>query len=231
MNEPANKPKLPAAKPGVPRARRRPGFEPKRRKFKRKPNWIYLAGCLLLMVAFFLPWFSTGLGSVFGYEIPYHIPRFLNAVYAPPDIVLASNSLWALAFIGVFAFFGLGMELAALQKGKNHWWLRLLTAFSPIIAVAIIFVAFGMATADDIARVGGEISARSAETDDGEAATGVWDLFVALLEISSWGLWAMALGMVLSAVSVNVHPGRKKKKQPLPQPEAGQSTPDAGPQA
>lgn len=224
MNEPAKRPKLPAAKSGIPQSRRRPGFEPKRRKFARKPNWLYLAGCLFLMAAFFLPWFSTGLGSVFGYEIPYYIPRYLAANYAAPGVVLASNALWALAFIGVFAFFGLGMELAALQKGKNHWWLRMLTALSPIIAMAIIFAAFGMATSQELARVGGTLATKGAGGDSAETAKGVFSLFIVLLLISSWGLWMMFLGMALSAASIFIHPGRgnKQPRRPEgPEPDSG----------
>jgi len=205
------KPRAPIKRPGVARP------APARRK-SRKPNWIYIAGCVVLMGVFFMPWFSTPIGSAYGYEIPYYIPRFLQAVNAPPGLVLASNSLWALAFIGVFAFFGLSMELAALAKHKNQWWLRLLTAISPIVAVCFIISMFMIASAEEIGRLAYYVGSSSPDdspsrtsSSGGSSSAGFFDVVWALMKISGFGLWLMTLGMVLCAVSVRVHPGRRKQ--------------------
>ena len=199
------KPRVPIKRPGV--ARPVPG-----KRKPRKPNWIYIAGCVILMGVFFMPWFSTGVGSVLGYEIPYWTPRILVAYYAPPGIILASNSLWAFAFVGLFAFFGRGMELAGLPKHKNQWWLRLLTALSPVFALATIVSIFTLAGGDELLRLGGQLH-RAGVTED--VALGVGGILLALLLSSSWGIWLMGIAMILCAISVPVHPARKRK---LPEP-------------
>ena len=199
------KPRRPIKRPGAARP------APIKRK-PRRPNWIYIAGCVILMGVFFMPWFSTPVGSVLGYEIPYWTPRILVAYYAPPGIILASNSLWAFAFVGVFAFFGLGMELAGLPKHKNQWWLRLLTGLSPLIALGVVISMFSMASAEELMRLGGQLN-RAGVTED--VALGMGGIILALMLASSWGIWLMVLAMILCCVSIPIHPGRKKK---LPEP-------------
>lgn len=220
MNEPIAKPRAPVKRPGAARP------APVKRK-PRKPNWIYLAGCVILMGVFFMPWFSTPRGSVLGYEIPYWTPRVLNALYAPPNIVLVSNSLWALAFVGVFAFFGLGMELSALPRHKNQWWLRALTAVSPLAAILFILGLFLLAGSEEVGTLAYLMSqadpATAPETQPGGERPGLGAVIWALMKISGFGMWLTALGMLLCGVSVWVHPGRRKK-QPAAPPVEGQGS-------
>lgn len=183
-----------------------------RRRVNRKLNWLYLGGCAALMVCFFLPWFASDAGSVFGYEISFWTPRYLNALSAGGWIVLASNSLWAFAFIGVFAFFGLGMEISSLRKRRNHWVVRLLTALSPIIAFLIVFFCFALAGSAELAAIGGALQAGEGES----SALGVVGILFLVLALSSWGLWVMALGMALCGASVYFHPGRAKARKATP---------------
>jgi hypothetical protein len=161
------------------------------------------------MASFFLPWFSMDGQSVRGFEIAFWTPRSLLALGAPAGLVLASNSIWAFAFIGVFAFFGLGMEMAALRKRKNPWIVRMLTALAPPAATIFVVMVFIIGAGEFM----GEI-ARS--LDSAEAATGVIGVLVILLSLSSWGLWVMTLGMILAGVSVPLHPDRAKTRQTGP---------------
>lgn len=196
-----------------PRPYRPPPLVASARRNQRKVNWLYVSGCAALMLCYFLPWFSSDAGSVFGYEISFWTPRYLNAMYAGGWIVLASNSVWAFAFIGVFAFFGLGLELSSLRKRKNRWIIRLLTAVSPAIAFLIVFLAFAAAGSAQMAEVG-----RALDSGDGSSvAGGILAVVFILLALSSWGLWVMALGMGLCAASVYFHPGRARR---FPQPLA-----------
>jgi len=168
----------------------------------RKPNWWFVAGCALFMICYFLPWFSAGGGSLLGFEVSYYVPRVLQAKYAAPGLVLASNSLWIFAFIGVWALFALGDEFTGMRRSKNRWWLRLVTAFAPLIALVFVIGTFAMLNADVLAEIGRGVQSAGA----GTAAVGVIGIFAALLGLSSFGLWVMLIAMVLCGVSVAVHP-------------------------
>jgi hypothetical protein len=201
-----------AVSPVKVRARRLPHNAPATRK-GRKPNWAYIAACLALMACFFLPWFSTDQGSVLGYEIAYWVPRYLQPRFPAHWIVLASNSLWAFAFVGVFAFFGLGKELSSLRNRKNPWVVRLLTALSPVVAFVFVFTAFALSASAEI----GFLVRQLKPSDSPEVAVGIFGLLLLLLMYSSWGLWLMFFGGVLSGVSVFWHPGRSRRA-PIAQP-------------
>lgn len=173
------------------------------------------------MVCYFLPWFSLGDASLMGFEVSYHVPRFLLATWASPGLVLASNSLWSFAFIGIWALYTLGDEFSGLRRNRNRWWLRLVTALSPFVALSFIFVAFSMLNADALAEIGRELSYRDPEST--EVATGVLAIALLVLSFSSFGLWAMFLGVALCGVSVIVHPRVAPATQPKPQADQDQS--------
>lgn len=217
MQNPAPRPAS-AAKPSAIKApvARRPGsaIAQAKKPAGRKPNWLFVAGCACLMVCYFLPWFSLGDASLMGYEVSYHVPRFLLATWASPGLVLASNSLWAFAFIGIWALYTLGDEFSGLRRNRNRWWLRMITALSPFVALSFIVFAFSMLNADALAEIGRELSYR--DPDSTEVATGVLGITLLVLSFSSFGLWAMFLGIVLCAVSLFVHPKSAAAQQPKP---------------
>ena len=169
---------------------------------QRKVNYPFLFGCICLMACFFPPWFSTPVGSVSGYQIPYYIPRALTLIDHLGWLTLASNSLWSLAFIGVFAFYGLGDELASLRKMRNRWWLRLLTAMSPLIAIAIIIGFLAWAISYYPVDPGLTLD----EPDSSEKPFSTLTVLLALLPFTSWGLWLMAAGMAATFSSIFTQP-------------------------
>jgi hypothetical protein len=169
----------------------------------RKPNWWFVSGCALFMVCYFLPWFSAGGGSLLGFEVSYYVPRFLRGVQADGGMVLASNSLWGFAFIGIWALYALGDEFTGMRRNKDRKWLRGVTAAFPLIVLLLVMATFAMLGAETLAEIGSSL----VETYGGaEVAAGVFSLLLVLLGLSSFGLWAMFAAMALCAVSVFVHP-------------------------
>ena len=190
------------------------------RPLQRKPNWVFLLGCVCMMVCFFPPWFSTDLFSVKGFQIPFHVPRLVVLFDNLGYLTLASNSLWALAFIGVFAFYSLGDELAGLRKTRNRWWLRLLTSLFPILACLFIFASFAWALSHYLDTNPERLApAKSVEetSPPSEAESGGWfGLIAILLGFSGWGLWLLWAGMLCTFIGVFTQPRMPEKAKTAP---------------
>lgn len=125
---------------------------------KRGLNFVLLLGSLALIAGFFLPMFTPDLPTfgetVFAFQLPLvadSIARALNNAGVHTDIelvnVLQSHpdyrlALFVLYLVPVLALYAAVDELRCAGKGKSHWWLRILSALSPAIALGILYFVF-----------------------------------------------------------------------------------------
>jgi len=183
-------------------------------------NWIFVLSCLLLAGSFGGSWmqFEGAMADggdlvLMGFSLPAQLTlRASELAWKPPaEIVWAAHSLFLLYLIPAIALLALIHEFVSARGGKNRWWARILVAlaapgiFAGIAALMYSGLAAGIAGASSVvepigsAATFGEFLQASFETGKGH---------------TTFGLWALAGGVVLCLLSVLTCPRRKPEPAP-----------------
>lgn len=213
------KPKLPTGLKPKPKLAKPLGDGPKRELAPvprtRRWNFIFILGALAMLVGFFLPWFTPDLpdrdGALPGAMLPLEAYRMvvtardhglygdnpvIEAMHASPTAMFA---FFAMFLVPLLALYSIIDDIRSAGKGRSHWWYRLLTALSPLIAAAAVYFAF---------RPGFDawLSAGGIDTLDLDAT----------FNAVSYGVYTFAGGWVLALLGVVLRP---KVKRPQPAAE------------
>lgn len=199
-------------RPGLPTDAKVPGATralPEAPK-KRGLNFVLLLGSLALIAGFFLPMFTPDLPTfsetVFAFQLPlvadniaiavnsadvYSDVALFGVLQAHPDYALA---LFALYLVPVLALYAAIDELRCAGKGKSHWWLRILSALSPAVALGILYFVFR----DSLQNVTPELF-EAVDTSATLAGLGP-------------GVWTLLGGWFFSLLAIVIAPKVKKPK-------------------
>ncbi|MCA8915583.1 MAG: hypothetical protein KDB90_09235 [Planctomycetes bacterium] len=229
--------KLPAGKlpgglkapPGLPKGATRIGKTraipegPKTRRW----NFVFMLGALALIVGFFLPWANIGLpqfeGSVAGFELGWRAADVaaairLEGLYPDNAIVEALHStpnnalvMFALYLVPVLALYAIIDELRSAGKGKSHWWIRILAALSPLLALGVVYIALREPVDSFIASDGLSI--------------GQYDTSAMIATLAP-GAYTMLGGLLFALLGIVIAPKVKKPTTPASQPTGNQDDDD-----
>jgi hypothetical protein len=188
----------------------------------RRLNFVLLLAIGVMLTGMLLPWvwwpddtneaIVDDFGQVIlGIELPVlvngrlaqrseHLEANLTRARAPKDFIgrerarldsaiSASRSLYLLWLVPIVAVATLVDELRSNKAGRNHWPLRVANAFSLPFALIGVFLVFALA----------------ADAPTEKTSSAGPDMFESL----SFGIWIVALGAVLSFISVFTSPNAR----------------------
>lgn len=171
----------------------------------RRWNFLFILGSLAMLAGFFMPWFTPDLpdrsGALPGALIPLEGYRMVETaheigLYGDNPVIAAMHAsptsmfvLFLMYLVPLVALYGVIDDIRAAGKGKSHWWYRLLTAVSPLLAGAGVYFVF---------RTG----------FDAWLGTGGLDIldFEATFHAVSFGIYTFAGGWLLALSGVFLRP-------------------------
>ena len=185
----------------------------------RRWNFVFILGALAMIVGFFLPWANIGLpqfdGSVAGFELGWRAADVaaairLEGLYPDNAIVEALHStpnnalvMFALYLVPVLALYAIIDELRSAGKGKSHWWIRILAALSPLLALGVVYIALREPVDSFVASDG--------------LAIGQYDTSAMIATLGP-GAYTMLGGLLFALLGIVIAPKVKKPTTPTPQP-------------
>lgn len=224
--EPATKPKMPTKGP-LPKFPARSGTSTRAaavlpEKKSRGLNLLFVLGCLAILGGVGGPFLSFEQGSasgeailLFGYDLPLRLTSGSGDFAWQPSAPLAwaFNAIFMFYLVPVVVLIALADEFLSKGKGRNRWYLRLLTSLVAPACAAAIGALFFSAQAAGIAGDAGipQAMREAASFPDFLQAT-----FEAGRGYFSAGPYALAAGSVLCLLSVVIAPRAKKPAQPQP---------------
>lgn len=179
----------------------------------RMINFVLLLGCAAMCTGFFLSWFTPdleGQGPLPGYAVPLKAADLVAALHeaqpfgenslisAMRDSGIEFFAFFALYLIPLLALYAVFDDLRSAGKGKSHWWVRILAALSPLLALAAIYASFKYGIDAWLAA-------------DGHMALSIDP--TATVQAVGYGAWTLLGGWLLTALSIIVRPKVKYRGQ------------------
>lgn len=172
----------------------------------RMVNFLLLLGSAAMCAGFFLPWFTPdleGFGPIAGFAVPLKAAELVGAlqeaepfgenslISAMHDSSIEFFAFFALYLIPLLALYAAIDDLRFAGKGKSHWWVRILAALGPVMALAALYASFKYGIDAWLAA-------------DGPAALAIDP--VATVQAVGYGAWVLLGGWLLTALSIVVRP-------------------------
>ncbi len=183
----------------------------------RALNVTYLAGAVLLLGGFFLPWIDLVIVRIAGYQVPYlgrkvmygasELSKAVGGSGVPLSLQLKVLSLYLLYLIPLSCSLGAAREFSLFQQGRNCFLSKLISALSPLIAVFLIIFVF-IADVDLTALSTEKTSQPGAQS---APATGVRTGAVGeqvgkWLDLFGLGFYMSLAGMLLAGIGTFINP-------------------------
>lgn len=111
----------------------------------RRPAYEFLAGCAVMLAAFWLVWIDAPFIELRGFQIPLRVGDavdFLGGLGDESPARWKAWSLWTLYAVPVVALAGAAVEFFDWRRGGNLWWARLAVALAPVTALVSILITF-----------------------------------------------------------------------------------------